>query len=100
MTLRERWLVAERPSERARQTRSPPRMPPTACANGAARTAPKVVSSGKSGDVTSTVPSYSSIRFTGCGNTPPTFPVAPAVGMITLESERVAGTPRATRLGP
>ena len=65
MTLRGCWLVAERPSERARQTRSPPRMSLTACANGAARTAPKVVSSGKSGDVTSTVPSSSSIRFTG-----------------------------------
>ena len=38
---------------------------PTACANAAARTAPNGVSSGKSGDATGTVPSYSSIRFTG-----------------------------------
>ena len=71
--------------------------PPTACANASARIAPNVVSSGKSGEVTSTVPSYSSIRFTGYADTP-TFLVAPAVGMITLESERVAGIPRASRL--
>ena len=66
---------------------------PTACANASARTAPNVVSSGKSGEVTSTAPSYSSIRFTGYALG------ASAVAIITLESERVAGTSRPARLG-
>ena len=66
---------------------------PTACANASARTAPNVVSSGKSSDATSTVPSYSSIRFTGYALG------ASAVAIITLESERVVGTFRPAQLG-
>ena len=68
---------------------------PTAWANATTRSGAKVVSSGYSGEVSSSLPSSSSIRFTGYAN----ISGGPAVGMIALESARVAGTSWAAGLG-